>query len=103
MTDKLTNQGDLRVRRSMTVRPGDSTIEREGMRMRRFRQLLPLAAAVPLVAFVAAGCGSSSKSGGSPAKGGGTVTLLDAAGGIDGLDPGYWYYQTDYSEVGQTT
>jgi peptide/nickel transport system substrate-binding protein len=71
--------------------------------MRRFRQLLPLAAAVPLVAFVAAGCGSSSKSGGSPAKGGGTVTLLDAAGGIDGLDPGYWYYQTDYSEVGQTT
>jgi peptide/nickel transport system substrate-binding protein len=25
------------------------------------------------------------------------------AGGVDGLDPGYWYYQTDYTDLGQTT
>ena len=52
--------------------------------------------------LVAAGCGgggSSSESG----KNGGNITILDAAGGIDNLDPGYWYYQTDYEEMGQTT
>src|SRR5262249_27124243 len=34
---------------------------------------------------------------------GGTVTILDTAGGVDSLDPGYWYYLTDYEELGQTT
>src|SRR5436309_440193 len=56
-----------------------------------------------------AGCGasSSSSSGGSGSgtagKNGGTATLLEIAGGVDSLDPGYWYYQTDYSDLGQTT
>jgi peptide/nickel transport system substrate-binding protein len=52
-------------------------------------------------ALVASGCGSSSKSGGG--KKGGEVTILEAAGGVDSLDPGYWYYQTDYSNLAQTT
>jgi peptide/nickel transport system substrate-binding protein len=67
-----------------------------------------------LAALVVAGCGSSSsssKSGGSsstPAatsapKMGGNVTSLWVAGGVDSLDPGYWYYQTDYTDLGQTT
>src|SRR5213080_1671993 len=51
-------------------------------------------------ALVASGCGSSKKSGGG--KKGGEVTILEAAGGVDSLDPGYWYYQTDYSDLGQT-
>jgi peptide/nickel transport system substrate-binding protein len=55
------------------------------------------------VALVASGCGSKSKSGGGSGKQGGEVTILDAAGGVDSLDPGYWYYQTDYSALGQTT
>ena len=38
-----------------------------------------------------------------PAKTGGTLTVLDVAGGVDSLDPGYWYYQTDYSDLGDTT
>ena len=29
--------------------------------------------------------------------------MLDTAGGVDSLDPGYWYYQTDYQELGNTT
>src|SRR3954467_5335280 len=52
-------------------------------------------------ALVASGCGSSSKSGGG--KQGGGVTILEAAGGVDSLDPGYWYYQTDYEDLAQTT
>ncbi len=39
----------------------------------------------------------------SAARGGGTVTVLDVAGSVDSLDPGYWYYETDYTELGQTT
>ncbi|HEX8073344.1 MAG TPA: ABC transporter substrate-binding protein [Thermoleophilaceae bacterium] len=63
-------------------------------------RVLPLIAMTVLAALtlVASGCGSSDKS-----KKGGTVTILDTAGGIDSLDPGYWYYQTDYKEIGQTT
>jgi peptide/nickel transport system substrate-binding protein len=66
-----------------------------------------LAAAVGLslllvAALVASGCGSKSKSS-SKGKTGGEVTILDAAGGVDSLDPGYWYYQTDYSDLAQTT
>jgi peptide/nickel transport system substrate-binding protein len=52
-------------------------------------------------ALVAGGCGSSSKK--TSGKKGGEVTILDAAGGVDSLDPGYWYYQTDYSDLAQTT
>src|SRR3954453_10413013 len=52
-------------------------------------------------ALVASGCGSSSKSGGG--KQGGEITILEAAGGVDSLDPGYWYYQTDYEDLAQTT
>jgi peptide/nickel transport system substrate-binding protein len=74
----------------------------------------------PVIALAAAGaiagCGSSSKSNStastpattSPAttstpKVGGSVTVLDVAGGVDSLDPGYWYYQTDYTELYRTT
>jgi peptide/nickel transport system substrate-binding protein len=51
-------------------------------------------------ALVVSGCGSSDSGSG---KKGGEVTVLDVAGGVDSLDPGYWYYQTDYMELGQTT
>jgi peptide/nickel transport system substrate-binding protein len=53
-----------------------------------------------LAATLVTACGGG---GGGEAKAGGTVTILDAGGGIDSLDPGYWYYQTDYFEVGNTT
>src|SRR4051812_31662161 len=79
--------------------PGKS-IDSERTTMRKLLSaalgLCLLAAAV----LVVSGCGSSSKGGG---KQGGAVTILDAAGGVDSLDPGYWYYQTDYEELGQTT
>ena len=58
--------------------------------------------AIALVAFagiLVSGCGSSSTS----SKNGGTVTVMEVAGGVDSLDPGYWYYQTDYTDLGQTT
>src|SRR6185312_6108703 len=48
--------------------------------------------------LTAASCGSSE----SGAQSGGTLNVLDTAGGIDSLDPGYWYYQSDYQEVGNT-
>jgi peptide/nickel transport system substrate-binding protein len=64
----------------------------------------------PLVAVAAAtitisACGKSSSSGtaGRAAKNGGTLTVLDVAGGVDSLDPGYWYYQADYSDLSQPT
>jgi peptide/nickel transport system substrate-binding protein len=77
--------------------------------MQKLRRLLPLAALGILALVVAAGCGGggnkSSTSGGASTTGktGGTVTILDSAGSVDSLDPGYWYYQTDYEELGQTT
>jgi peptide/nickel transport system substrate-binding protein len=55
-------------------------------------------AALAALALAAAGCGSSGE-----AKQGGTVTILDTAGGVDSLDPGFWYYQVDYKELGDTT
>jgi peptide/nickel transport system substrate-binding protein len=75
--------------------------------MRKLWRLLPLAA-IGAVALVVAGCGGGGGGGGSSTSGtsgktGGTVTILDSAGSIDSLDPGYWYYQTDYEEIGQTT
>jgi len=54
-----------------------------------------------IAAVVVSGCGGGSDSGGGTK--GGEVTILDTAGGVDSLDPGYWYYQTDYTELGQTT
>jgi peptide/nickel transport system substrate-binding protein len=79
--------------------------------MQKLRRLLPLAALGILALVVAAGCGGggskSSTSGGASTntngKTGGTVTILDTAGSVDSLDPGYWYYQTDYEELGTTT
>jgi peptide/nickel transport system substrate-binding protein len=52
-------------------------------------------------ALVITACGSGG--GGGEAKSGGTLKVLDIAGGIDSLDPGYWYYQSDFQEVGNTT
>jgi peptide/nickel transport system substrate-binding protein len=60
-----------------------------------------VAVAALLLGLGIAACGGGG--GGGNAKSGGTVTILDTAGGIDSLDPGYWYYQSDYEAVGQTT
>ena len=51
-------------------------------------------------ALVAASCGGGD--GEAAAQAGGTLNVLDTAGGVDSLDPGYWYYQTDYQELGNT-
>jgi peptide/nickel transport system substrate-binding protein len=59
--------------------------------------------AVVLAAVGIAACGGGGGGGGGEAKKGGTLRVLDTAGGIDSLDPGYWYYQADYQEVGDTT
>ena len=67
--------------------------------MRKLFSVIALfAVAVP--AAVVAGCGSNK---GTSGKQGGEVTVLDVAGGVDSLDPGYWYYQTDYMELAETT
>jgi len=65
-----------------------------------------------LVALVVAGCGgggSSTKSSTSgttkPAAGakkGGTLTVMNISD-VDSLDPAYWYYQTDYQLLAETT
>jgi peptide/nickel transport system substrate-binding protein len=60
---------------------------------------LKTSVAVAFCMLVAA-CGGS---GGGQARTGGTVTILDTAGGVDSLDPGYWYYGPDYTELGNTT
>jgi peptide/nickel transport system substrate-binding protein len=79
---------------------------RERPRMRTWFASL---AVVALGAMAVAGCGGSSSSSSSSAgtstagKNGGTATILEAAGGVDSLDPGYWYYQTDYTDLFQTT
>jgi peptide/nickel transport system substrate-binding protein len=54
--------------------------------------------------FVIAACGGDDDGGGGggEAKKGGTLKVLDTAGSIDSLDPGYWYYQADYQEMGPT-
>lgn len=80
--------------------------ERKGMH-RNARFLL--CALVAVLALVAAGCGGGNDNngggGGNAATGkkGGTLTIVDTAGGVDSLDPGYWYYQTDYLELAQPT
>ncbi len=50
--------------------------------------------------FTAASCGGGDS---ESAQEGGTLNVLDTAGGIDSADPGYWYYQSDYQETGNTT
>ncbi len=69
--------------------------------MRNLWRLSPLAIAV-VAALVISACGKSSTTS-SAGKAGGTLTLLDVAGGVDSLDPGYWYYQGDYVDLGLTT
>jgi peptide/nickel transport system substrate-binding protein len=82
--------------------------------MQKIWRVIPLlVAAVAVLALSACGSNSksSSSSGGGSApntsssggKQGGTVTVLDVAGGVDSLDPGYWYYQTDYADLSDTT
>jgi peptide/nickel transport system substrate-binding protein len=57
--------------------------------------------AILALAVGVAACGDDD--GGGETKQGGTLRVLDTAGGIDSLDPGYWYYQADYQQVGNTT
>lgn len=80
--------------------------ERNKMR-KLWRVLPPLAVAVAALGISACGSSSSKSSTSSAssvaAKQGGTLTVLDVAGGVDSLDPGYWYYQTDYADLGDTT
>jgi peptide/nickel transport system substrate-binding protein len=64
------------------------------------------ALAVAITAIAVAGCGSSNKSSSSTpqntgGKAGGSVTVLEIGGGVDSLDPGYMYYQTDYRDLFQ--
>ena len=49
--------------------------------------------------LVAVSCGGDGDS--TSAQSGGTLNMLDTAGGVDSLDPGYWYYQTDYQQLGE--
>jgi peptide/nickel transport system substrate-binding protein len=76
--------------------------------MSKLWRLLPLAAVAAATLGISA-CGSSSSSSTSSSsasasvKNGGTITILDVAGGVDSLDPGYWYYQTDYADLMQPT
>lgn len=61
-----------------------------------------LAILLALASLALVGCGSS-EGGKVAGKEGGTVTVMEAEGGVDSLDPGYWYFQTDYTDLGQTT
>jgi peptide/nickel transport system substrate-binding protein len=75
--------------------------ERKGQRMRtRFLKILIAISAAVALALGVAACGGG---GGGEAKKGGTVRILDTAGGVDSLDPGYWYYQNDYAQLANTT
>jgi len=84
------------------------TTERTWMRI--VKAMSPVAVAA-IATVLIAGCGSSSSSSSSGAvtsapgtpKMGGTAIVLESAGGVDSLDPGYWYYQTDYEDLDQTT
>jgi peptide/nickel transport system substrate-binding protein len=74
--------------------------------MRKLWRAVALAAAAAAALGVAA-CGSSSSSSnanssGTSGKNGGVLNLLDVAGGVDSLDPGYWYYQADYTQLADT-
>ena len=88
----------------------DQSTERTSMR-KLWRALLLVS--VALVALGISACGSSKKTssassagtttGTTAGKQGGVLTILDVAGGIDSLDPGYWYYQDDNVQLMQTT
>jgi peptide/nickel transport system substrate-binding protein len=71
------------------------------MRSSLLKASIAVIAGLALAVGVAA-CGGGGGGGGS-AKKGGTLTVLDSAGGIQSLDPGFWYYQSDLQEVAQTT
>jgi peptide/nickel transport system substrate-binding protein len=70
------------------------------MRISLLKASITVTTALALAVGIAA-CGGDG--GGGEAKKGGTLKVLDTAGGIDSLDPGYWYYQADYQEVVNTT
>src|SRR2546422_11378236 len=74
--------------------------EEQRMRTSIVKVFFAIAAALALAVGIAA-CGGGG--GGGETKQGGTLKVLDAAGGVDSLDPGYWYYQTDYQDLFQTT
>jgi peptide/nickel transport system substrate-binding protein len=59
--------------------------------------------AVVFSLVVALAIGACGDDGGGGAKAGGTLKILDTAGGIDSLDPGYWYYQQDFAQLDNTT
>jgi peptide/nickel transport system substrate-binding protein len=65
--------------------------------------LLKTSISVVACLALAAGIASCGDDGGGGAKKGGTLKINDTAGGIDSLDPGYWYYQADYQEIFQPT
>ena len=69
------------------------------MRTSLLKASIAVSAALALAVGIAA-CGGG---GGGEAKKGGTLKVLDTAGGVDSIDPGYWYYQADYQELGNTT
>ena len=58
-------------------------------------------------ALAACGSGRNDARGGAngsaSGRHGGVITVLDVGGGVDSLDPGYWYYQTDYADLAETT
>ncbi len=56
-----------------------------------------------VLGITVAACGDDDDGGGGGASSGGTAKTLETAGGVDSLDPGYWYYQTDYANLFQTT
>src|SRR5688572_1212740 len=58
-----------------------------------------LALALCGLGLVAVSCGDDE----SGAKSGGTMNTIDVGGGVDSLDPGYWYYQQDYAQLANTT
>jgi peptide/nickel transport system substrate-binding protein len=69
------------------------------MRISLLKASIAVAAALAAALLIAA-CGGG---GGGEAKKGGTAKILDTAGGVDSLDPGYWYYQQDYELLDNTT
>jgi peptide/nickel transport system substrate-binding protein len=69
------------------------------MRTSYLKALIAVGASLLLASSIAA-CGGG---GGGGAKKGGTLKILDIAGGVDSLDPGYWYYQNDYAQLTNTT
>jgi peptide/nickel transport system substrate-binding protein len=69
------------------------------MRTSLLKASIALAVAVALAVGISA-CGGD---GGAEAKSGGTLKILDTAGGVDSLDPGYWYYQQDFAQLDNTT